>query len=151
MSVCRNSCQLQACTSRDLSTDKAKNLLWEVLGRCLGIDKSSGKSIIAKKHRFDFIKVFTSYTMNIKCACLGQISLMWSCTWEGRAREGPIAPSTCGLAPKIPPIESPPRRNGILSIFSLSAFALLAFSAPLNRLKIFKKTFIEKNTVFPQK
>lgn len=68
-------------------------------------------SVIAENHYFDFIKSFTSCTMNAKSVCLSQISLMGSSAWEERTKECPMGPSTWGLAPKIPPLKGPPKEK----------------------------------------
>lgn len=70
--------------------------------------------------------------MNIKPACLGQISLLWSCTWEDR-KDRRMHLCSQDLAPKIPPAKSPPGAGASCAYSALSAFALLTFSVPLNR------------------
>lgn len=77
------------------------------------MDKKSAKSIIAKNHYFDFIEFFTSYTVTVRSARLGWISLVCSSTWEERTRESPMISSTCSGARKTPPSKGPPKKNGI--------------------------------------
>lgn len=84
------------------------------------------------KSLLNFIKFSTSYTVNIKPACQGQVSLLWPCTWEDR-KDGRMRLCSQDLAPEILPAKSPPGAVVSCAYSALSTFALLTFSVPLNR------------------
>ena len=83
------------------------------------------------KSLLDFIKFSTSYSVSIKPACLGQVSLLWSWTWEGR-KDGRLrlfpGPGTRNSTSEVSS-----RAVASCAYSALSTFALLTFSIPLSR------------------